>query len=60
MLFDKAPISRRPRPPVLAVELQEVKGVEKSLAVVSPAVQLLEHRHARVIANDCLAVDTHR
>jgi len=36
----------RPGPPVLAVELQQVEGIEEHLAVMRPAVQLLEHRQA--------------
>ena len=50
----------RTRPPVLAVELQQVEGVEERLIVMGAAMELVEDRHAGLIAADRLAVDHRR
>jgi hypothetical protein len=34
----------RPRPPILAVELEQIEGIEKRLIVVCATMQLFEHR----------------
>ena len=52
-------IPKFPRPPVFAVELEEVEGIEEDLAVMSAAVELFKDRHASVIAADRFAVDRH-
>jgi hypothetical protein len=51
---------KRTGPLVLAVELQQIKGIQERLIVVGTAVQLFEHRHAGVIAADSFAIDHHR
>jgi hypothetical protein len=47
----------RPGAPVLAVELQKVEGIEEGLPIIRPAMQLLEHGYAGLIATDCLTID---
>ncbi len=39
-----------PRPPVRAVQLQQVEGVEEHLIVIGAAMQPVEDRQARLIA----------
>jgi hypothetical protein len=50
----------RPGPPVFAVELEQIERIEKRLAVMCPAMQLFEDRHAGFVAADRLAVDRGR
>ena len=47
----------RTRPPVLAVELQQVEGVEERLIVMGAAMELVKDGHAGLIAPHRLAVD---
>ena len=44
-------------PQVLAVELQQVEGVQEDVRACGLFAQSLEHRHAAIIAGDGLAVD---
>jgi hypothetical protein len=52
-----ADAGRRPRPPVLAIELEEIEGIEEHLIVIGPTVQPLEVRYAGSVAKDRLAVE---
>jgi hypothetical protein len=48
------------RPEILAVEFEQVEGVQDHALIVPPAVQVLEDREAVGIATDRLAVDRDR
>jgi len=45
------------RPKVLAIEFQQVEGIEQDPIVVPPAMQIVEDRDAVCVATDRLAVD---
>jgi hypothetical protein len=47
------------RPKILAIEFEQIEGIEEGLAVMSAAVEPFKDRHARVIATNGLAVDRH-
>ena len=48
---------QRLRPEVLAIEFQQVEGVEDHAIIMPPAVQIVEDRDAVFVATDRLAVD---
>jgi hypothetical protein len=47
-------------PQVVAVQLDQVEGVQKDLAIVVPIPNAVEHREAVVVAGNCLGVDDAR
>jgi len=52
--------SQRVAPQVVAVQLDQVKGIEEHARVVVPVADALEARDAVLAARDCLAVDDAR
>jgi len=44
-------------PQVLPIEFKQIEGAQHNVLVIAALAQLVEHRHALVIATDRLAVD---